>query len=103
MKRRRSPSPATRTTLFALFENGDGLHGYDITRTTGVGPGTLYPMLMRLEQQDLMTAEWSPSPEPGRPQRHVYRLTSKGKAFVQQLQSEAAKSNAKVQPLGVPS
>lgn len=88
MKRFRSPSPATRAALFSLDENKDGLHGYDIMQMTGVKPGTLYPMLARLEGQGLMAAHWAPSAETGRPPRHIYQLTAKGRVFVQELRKE---------------
>ncbi len=90
MSRTRPPSPATRATLFLLVEHEDGLHGYDITRHAGVPAGTLYPMLARLEAQGLLTAQWSPAVETGRPPRHVYRLTATGVAFVRSLREQAA-------------
>lgn len=45
---------------------------------TGLASGTLYPMLMRLCDQGLLEAKWVPSPLPGRPPRHAYRLTAAG-------------------------
>ena len=101
MSRTRAPSPATCATLIALDQNHDGLHGYDIMRATGVRPGTLYPMLSRLEQQGLMAAEWEASLEPGRPPRHIYRLTIKGGAFVQKIRSVPIAARPKTMPQGV--
>jgi PadR family transcriptional regulator, regulatory protein PadR len=89
MTRTRTPSPATRAALFLLAEQTEGLHGYDITRLAGVSAGTLYPMLARLEAQGLLTAEWCPAIEPGRPPRHVYRLTARGVAFTHSLREAA--------------
>lgn len=89
MLRNRAPSPATRATVSLLSEHEDGLHGYDITRQAGVRPGTLYPMLARLEAQGLVTAEWRPSVEAGRPPRHVYRLTATGVAFARRMREDA--------------
>lgn len=75
----RAPSPHTRLVLAALAAAGAGWrHGYDLVRATGVRSGTLYPMLMRLEAQGLLEAEWQPPTEPGRPPRHAYRLTAEG-------------------------
>ena len=87
MTRPRALSPATRAALLVLADSSAGLHGYDITRQAGVSPGTLYPMLARLESQGLLTASWSPSPDAGRPPRHVYRLTASGVAVVQDLRA----------------
>jgi DNA-binding PadR family transcriptional regulator len=40
--------------------------------------GTLYPLLMRLNAEGLLEAEWRSPVEPGRPPRHVYRLSETG-------------------------
>ena len=47
---------------------------------TGLRSGTLYPLLIRLEAQGLLEAEWQPPAAPGRPPRHAYRLTAAGLA-----------------------
>lgn len=81
MKRSRSLSAAARSVLFLLAEAGPGWsYGYDLCRRAGVKSGTLYPLLIRLEQQKYLEAQWLP-PEPGRPPRHVYRLTAAGHRF----------------------
>jgi DNA-binding PadR family transcriptional regulator len=53
-------------------------YGYDISRQTGLKSGTLYPLLMRLSEQGLLEDAWQEAQQPGRPPRHVYRLTSDG-------------------------
>jgi PadR family transcriptional regulator PadR len=79
MTRSRSLSPAARSVLSLLAEAGSGWsHGYDLCRRAGVKSGTLYPLLIRLEQQKHLEARWM-QPEPGRPPRHVYRLTATGR------------------------
>ena len=79
MRRSRSLSTAARSVLFLLAEAGSGWsHGYELCRRAGVKSGTLYPLLIRLEQQKHLEAQWLP-PEPGRPPRHVYRLTATGR------------------------
>ncbi|MBZ4336696.1 PadR family transcriptional regulator [Corallococcus sp. AS-1-12] len=40
--------------------------------------GTLYPLLIRLEAQGYLEAEWQQPSEGGRPPRHAYRLTRTG-------------------------
>ena len=45
-------------------------HGYRI------GPGTLYPLLMRMSDKGLVDAQWGEPVQPGRPARHLYRLTT---------------------------
>ena len=53
-------------------------HGYEICQATGLRSGTIYPLLIRLHDSGLLEAEWKPSEGPGRPPRHVYRLTAAG-------------------------
>ncbi len=53
-------------------------YGYELCQMTGIKSGTLYPLLIRLEQQGHLEAQWQPPAEPGRPPRHVYRLTAAG-------------------------
>ena len=52
-------------------------YGYDISRNTGLKSGTLYPILMRLEEYRLLEASWEAT-EAGKPPRHIYRLTPDG-------------------------
>ena len=82
MVRNRSLSPAARAILAILADAGQGwLHGYDLCRQGGVKSGTLYPLLIRLEEQGYLEAELQAPAEPGRPPRHAYRLTAAGRAL----------------------
>lgn len=54
-------------------------HGYDLCQQAGIKSGTLYPLLIRLEAQGYLEAEWQAPAERGRPPRHAYRLTAKGR------------------------
>jgi|SRR5215831_12493536 len=53
------------------------IYGYDISRQSGLKSGTLYPILMRLAANSLVETRWDQA-EPGRPPRHMYRLTPNG-------------------------
>ena len=80
MVRQRALSPAARRVLALLLDAGDGWsHGYDLCRQADIQSGTLYPLLIRLEGQGHLEAQWQPPAEPGRPPRHVYRLTAAGR------------------------
>lgn len=82
MSRDRKLSDHAKTVLAQMLEGGDTwLHGYDIIRQTGVRSGTLYPMLIRLEERGFLEATWLEPAEPGRPARHAYRLTQAGRAL----------------------
>lgn len=79
MTRSRTLSPAARRVLAALVQAGaTGRHGYDLCREAQIKSGTLYPLLIRLEAQGHLAADWQASEVPGRPPRHVYRLTAAG-------------------------
>ena len=60
-------------------------YGYDISRNTGLKSGTLYPILMRLAGRKLLETGWETS-EPGKPPRHLYRLTPDGLRFAREHQ-----------------
>lgn len=78
----RKPSPKARTLLSAfLVEPATWRYGYNLTKETGVGAGTLYPLLDRWARQGLLESEWRDAEIVGRPARHAYRLTSAGVAF----------------------
>lgn len=71
-------SPQTLLVLEAFLASPrEWRYGYDISRGTGVKSGTLYPILMRLEDNRLLESSWETN-ETGRPPRHVYRLTATG-------------------------
>lgn len=79
MTRARSLSFQTKKVLYALLEAGrQGAHGYEIMQDVGIKSGTLYPILMRLADQDFLEAEWREPEVSGRPPRQVYRLTVSG-------------------------
>jgi DNA-binding PadR family transcriptional regulator len=71
-------SPQTIQVLEIFLEDPKSWnYGYDISRSTGLKSGTLYPILMRLEERKLLETCWE-SAEVGKPPRHMYRLTPDG-------------------------
>lgn len=64
-----------------LDARGGWSHGYELARIAKVKSGTLYPLLIRLEAQGHLEAEWQQPLEGGRPARHAYRLTASGVAL----------------------
>lgn len=81
----------TRMVLRALSESAPGWrYGYDLSRQLMLSSGTLYPLLARLKDQGLVEAEWQPSPLPGRPPRHAYRLTQAGRHLAAAVAEVAA-------------
>ena len=87
MPRNRGPSPQTMRVLRALAaEPARWRYGYELGTETGLKAGSLYPILVRLADRELLEASWEESPPQGRPARHLYRLTPDG----QELASVAA-------------
>jgi PadR family transcriptional regulator PadR len=80
MPRKRVLSSHARTLLAALLDaQGRWSYGYELVSLTGIKSGTLYPLLIRLEAQGHLEAEWQQPVASGRPPRHAYRLTAEGR------------------------
>jgi PadR family transcriptional regulator, regulatory protein PadR len=78
----RRPSPQAIKLLAAFLSHARSWrHGYDLSKETGLGAGTLYPLLDRLAGHGLLESEWRPPEQEGRPPRHAYRLTAEGAAY----------------------
>ena len=85
MTRDRRCSHQTLALLAALMEQPRSWrHGYDLSSATQLKSGTLYPILMRLTDRRLLDSKWQPSEHPGRPPRHLYRLTAQGMAYARE-------------------
>jgi PadR family transcriptional regulator PadR len=55
-------------------------YGLDLADETGLKPGSLYPLLARLEARGWLTSYWEEVDprEVGRPRRRYYKLTAEG-------------------------
>ncbi len=94
MPRTKNISHQTRLLLAALSHNAQTWrHGYDLSKLTNLKSGTLYPILIRLSEQGLLESKWMAVDHPGRPPRHVYRLTASG---LQLARTQAADSSASI-------
>jgi PadR family transcriptional regulator PadR len=75
-----SPPGLSVPTLSVLAALCDQLSqwqsGYALAKQTGLKSGTLYPILIRLADRGMVEACWQDESEPGRPRRHLYRLTA---------------------------
>ncbi|MGW7354179.1 PadR family transcriptional regulator [Streptomyces sp. NPDC054784] len=74
----------TRTTVDVLqvllvSTEEDPAWGLKIMEETGLGSGTVYPILDRLERNGWVTARTETGEHPGRPARRYYELTGGGK------------------------
>jgi len=76
------------------------LHGYGVARRIeqisgdllSVNQGTLYPVLLRLEQEGAVTSEWGPSENNRR--ARFYRLTRAGRTLLKAEQREWEQTTA---------
>jgi PadR family transcriptional regulator, regulatory protein PadR len=85
-------SPQTLSVLDAfLAAPKDWRYGYDISRETGLKSGTLYPILMRMAERQLLDTSWE-TVEAGKPPRHLYRLTPDGMQFAREHRRSRATS-----------
>ncbi len=77
VSRRSGFSAQTLSVLAALCaQPSQWCHGYELAKQTGLKSGTLYPILIRLAGRGLVEARRQDEPQPGRPRRHLYRLTA---------------------------
>jgi PadR family transcriptional regulator PadR len=99
VRRSRKHSQQTRAVLAELAsERSRDRYGYELAQATGLASGTLYPILMRLEERGFLEARWELSD--GRP-RHVYRLTGAGlEAALAEAETETARQPRTFAPPG---
>lgn len=79
MTRERRPSSQTVKLLSALAEQpAEWRYGYELALETRLQSGSLYPILVRLSDRDVLESRWETDAPAGRPPRHLYRLTTAG-------------------------
>ena len=96
MARRPSSQTLAVSALF-LESTSQWHHGYDISKRLRIVSGTLYPLLMRLHDRGHLETRWTESETPGRPARHMYRLTAPGRDWAAMAVAEARRQNPGVQ------
>jgi len=75
----RRPSAQTIAVLLALAEAPAAWrYGYELGQQVDLKAGSMYPILMRLADRGLLETAWETDLPPGRPPRHLYRLTGTG-------------------------
>lgn len=85
MSRTRTPSVQMVRVLSALAAAPTRWrYGYELATEVHLKSGSLYPILVRLADRGLLETSWEQGP-PGRPPRHLYRLTPTGRKYVAAL------------------
>jgi DNA-binding PadR family transcriptional regulator len=94
-------SGPTLKLLKLLLENPqEGRSGAQISKATGIGSGTMYPLLQRLELAKWIEGDWedvNPA-DAGRPKRRFYKLTPTG-----QVGATKALAELQTAAIGTPS
>ncbi len=68
------------------------LSGADVMRLTGLGSGSVYPILVVLEERGILRSRWE-AEEPqtlGRPRRRLYALTDLGAELYRRAAADVA-------------
>jgi PadR family transcriptional regulator, regulatory protein PadR len=84
-------------TLRAMLDGLDReLYGLELVEATGLPPGTIYPIMARLESAGWVSSRWEEIGQEakGRPRRRYYRLSADG---IAQARSALAASDARRQ------
>lgn len=101
MTRSRRPSPQAIRVLEALaVDPTRWRYGYDLATEVHLKSGSLYPILIRLADRALLETSWEAGP-PGRPPRHLYRLSPTGRDYVAALEVARAERSASRRRLGL--
>jgi DNA-binding PadR family transcriptional regulator len=99
MVRPRRPSAQTVLILNALVDDPAAWrYGYELGRQVGLKAGSLYPILIRLRERGLLEATWEGDPSPGRPPRHLYRLTGDGVRWAAEVRAEPSPGRTTTRP-----
>jgi DNA-binding PadR family transcriptional regulator len=83
---------ASRAVLHVLLDPSAQHFGFQIAKATSLPTGSVYPILVRLQQAGWLEREWEdidPTVE-RRPRRCFYRLTPKGRQRAQEVLAERA-------------
>jgi len=75
---RRLSSQALAVLAALANRPANWLYGLELAKLTGLKSGSLYPILIRLADRDLLESRWIEPSEIGRPPRHAYRITAAG-------------------------
>lgn len=96
---------STLKVLRALVDDADGHHyGLEVAQAAGLARGSVYPILIRLEQAGWLESDWEAiDPEvEGRPRRRYYTLSIKGAQRARHALYETRRALEPVKPMWVP-
>jgi DNA-binding PadR family transcriptional regulator len=72
-------TPQLERVLRVFLEDPSGpRYGYELMKAAKLASGTLYPLLTRLEGEEMVTSAWETPSEEGQRPRRYYKLTGEG-------------------------
>jgi PadR family transcriptional regulator PadR len=104
--RRYSPPMRLTMTTMAVMDEiasemalGERAWGLQICDATGLGTGTVYPILERLADMGWIAASWEAAQPSGRPRRRFYEITNVGRnAYAEARAARSNRGNRKRHP-----
>jgi PadR family transcriptional regulator PadR len=78
-------TPAMVDVLGCLLGAEEAIWGLNISAATGRPTGTVYPLLVRLEQASLVASDWEAANDRPGPRRRLYALTPAGHDWASKL------------------
>lgn len=97
----------TQAVLAVLLSTDGEVYGLEVTRASGLPPGTIYPLLQRLRVAGWVVARWESDDDAAaenRPARRYYSLSPHGRArAVHALNAAGARRGALARLLASPS
>ncbi len=98
MEQIRRVTAATVDVLEALLAGPEPRWGLEVVKATGRRPGSVYPILGRLEALGWVTSDWEDDSDRPGPRRRYYRLTPDGTRTAVRTCAEFAAVNRARQP-----
>lgn len=91
-------TPATALVLEALL-SAESVWGLQIVKDTDKKPGTVYPILERLEAAGWIQGEWEVTEERKGPRRRYYRLLAEARPLAQEfVRAQKSKNTPSTRP-----
>lgn len=94
----KSPRRVTAATLDVLgvfvADAPDDQHGFRLAQRTHRPTGTIYPILLRLEEMGWLASRWDEDTPEGRPRKRLYHMTEAGLAGATALLAERGRPAA---------
>jgi PadR family transcriptional regulator, regulatory protein PadR len=86
--------PLERVLGAFLVDPGVPRYGYDLMKAARLPSGTLYPLLARLEHQELVASAWETPQQEGQRPRKYYHLTAEGIRIARLELAQASSSSS---------